>query len=102
MGPEVEPTKDGEPEPQELPLRPIETLLSTNCFVDRYFSRFYTEQKAAVSQYLYLHTNGIVVVGITESQIAPHKQEKVSLSYDCLTNNISDIVKGKKKSKLPV
>jgi glycine cleavage system H lipoate-binding protein len=37
------------------------------------------------------------VIGITINQLAG--QEPTKISYDCLTDNISDIVKGKKKSK---
>jgi hypothetical protein len=94
--------EEEQPQQEELadnpPIAPIQMLLKTNCFVDRYFKRYYTDEKAPIQQYLYLHSNGLAIIGVTRLAISPLEKSKISISYSCLTNNIADIVKGKKKS----
>lgn len=81
-----------------MAVAPIQSLLKTNSFVDRYFKRYYTNEKAQVQQYLYLHSNGLAVIGVTRQALAPFGDSEVKVSYECLTNTTADIVKGKKKS----
>ena len=76
----------------------ISNLIQTNSFVDRYFKRYYTPPPSHIQQYLYLHTNGVVLVGVTARTVT-HFPAHFRVSFDCISKVTSDLVKGKKKSK---
>lgn len=64
-----------------MAIAPIQMLLKTNSFVDRYFKRYYTNEKAQIQQYLYLHSNGLAVIGITKQALDVFQGDEVRVSY---------------------
>jgi glycine cleavage system H lipoate-binding protein len=83
---------------EENPLfkRPLNNIIRTERFMDRYTTRYITEDEV----YYNIHTNNLLLIGLSESLIAKHKKiTKITFrlkdKYDDMDMN--KLIQGKKK-----
>ena len=83
-------------EQSPLLAKPLTNIVRTESFTNRYTTKYKTEENS----YYYLHTNNLVIIGITKELLQKHKKIKninfrLKEKYEKM--DFANLVKGKKK-----